>query len=82
VHCNIHKGTDLTGIDPLSGRVVRLFNPRTQAWGDHFIWSGAELIGLTDVGRTTVRLFQINHSDLLALRAALIAEGLFHETHT
>jgi hypothetical protein len=26
--CNWHKGTNLTGFDTLSGRIVRLFHPR------------------------------------------------------
>jgi len=26
--CNLHKGTDLTAIDPLTRRVVPLFHPR------------------------------------------------------
>jgi hypothetical protein len=80
VHCNIHKGTDLTGIDPVTGRVVRLFDPRTQEWSEHFGWAGAALTGLTDVGRTTIRVLQMNHPDFLGLRSALMAEGVFHET--
>jgi 5-methylcytosine-specific restriction endonuclease McrA len=35
-HCNVHKGTNLTAIDPMTRDLVRLFNPRTQAWDDHF----------------------------------------------
>lgn len=33
--CNRHKGTDLTSIDPESGAIMRLFNPRTQRWTHH-----------------------------------------------
>ncbi len=35
-HCNLHKGPNLTGIDPLSGAVAILFDPRRQSWDDHF----------------------------------------------
>ena len=35
-HCNLHKGPNLTGIDPETGAIVPLFNPRTRQWHDHF----------------------------------------------
>ena len=38
IDCNLHKGTDLTGIDPESQQVVQLFNPRRDRWVDHFRW--------------------------------------------
>ena len=34
--CNLHKGPNLSGRDPLTGHVVRLFNPRRQLWNRHF----------------------------------------------
>jgi len=30
--CNLHKGPNLTSIDPETGQVVRLFHPRTDDW--------------------------------------------------
>ncbi len=27
-HCNLHKGTSLSGLDPLTGEMTRLFHPR------------------------------------------------------
>jgi len=30
-HCNLHKGSDLAGLDPESGQLTRLFNPRADA---------------------------------------------------
>ena len=35
LHCNHHKGSDLTTFDPTSRDLVRLFNPRAQLWDDH-----------------------------------------------
>jgi 5-methylcytosine-specific restriction endonuclease McrA len=29
IHCNCHKGSNLTGIDPQTEEIVELFNPRT-----------------------------------------------------
>src|SRR5690349_16973028 len=60
LRCNLHKGTDLTSIDPETGALTPLFNPRTQSWSEHFRWDGPMLRGLTSVGRTTVELLQMN----------------------
>ena len=57
--CNAFKGPNLTAIDPDTSAVVRLFNPRLQAWRDHFRQVGFEVVGLTEVGRATVRLCNI-----------------------
>jgi HNH endonuclease len=34
--CNRHKGPNLSGIDPESGKLTRLFNPRIDVWAEHF----------------------------------------------
>ncbi|WZP01033.1 HNH endonuclease [Isosphaeraceae bacterium EP7] len=34
--CNAFKGPNPSGIDPESGQLVHLFNPRRHAWADHF----------------------------------------------
>ncbi len=74
---NSFKGSDLTGIDPHTRRVTRLFNPRRHRWSRHFRWNGPLLVGRTSVGRTTVVLLQINHPLRVEHREALIAAGLF-----
>ena len=38
--CNLRKGPNLTGIDPVTGRLVRLFHPRRDQWPTTFA-SGA-----------------------------------------
>src|SRR4030081_657332 len=58
--CNLHKGSDLTGLDPDPAAVTLLFNPRRDRWSDHFVWNGLHLVGASAVGRTTVRLLQLN----------------------
>src|SRR4051812_35102819 len=52
--CNLSKGPNIAGLDPDSGRLTRLFNPRQDVWSEHFRQDGAVLVGRTDVGRTTV----------------------------
>jgi hypothetical protein len=39
--CNLAKSSNLSGRDPLTGRVVVLFNPRRQRWKRHFAWDRA-----------------------------------------
>ncbi len=67
-HCNLHKGTNLTGLDPVTGELTRLFDPRVQRWSDHFARAGETIVGLTAVGRTTVRLLDMNAAEQSELR--------------
>lgn len=69
IDCNLHKGPNLTGIDPDSGKVTELFNPRAQSWDDHFGWRGIHIEGLTPEGRTTVIMLAMNSDEQLALRS-------------
>src|ERR1700722_17991224 len=58
--CNSHKGPNIAGIDPQSGRVSRLFHPRRDRWTNHFVWNGAMLVGRTAIGRTTIDVLWMN----------------------
>ena len=40
IDCNLHKGPNLTGIDPNTGELSQLYNPRTNSWNRHFVWDG------------------------------------------
>lgn len=75
--CNRHKGTNLSGIDPKTNRVTKLFNPRRQNWNRHFFWLGPTLVGRTPVGRTTINVLGINLPLRVLLRQELLEEGLF-----
>ncbi|HEY2411811.1 MAG TPA: HNH endonuclease signature motif containing protein [Pirellulaceae bacterium] len=76
-HCNRHKGPNLSGIDPESNQLVRLFNPRVDSWTVHFRWRGATLEGLTDIGRGTIEVLAINDSDRIERRQLASQVGLF-----
>ncbi|HEY9176020.1 MAG TPA: HNH endonuclease [Verrucomicrobiae bacterium] len=69
IDCNLHKGTNLVGVDPETRLVTRLFHPRQQDWNEHFEWRSIRLVGRTAVGRTTVRVLNMNSEDQLALRS-------------
>lgn len=73
--CNSHKGANLTGVDPETEQIVALFNPRQQAWDDHFGLSDVTIVGLTAVGRTTVRVLNVNEEHRIRLRAVLKRYG-------
>jgi hypothetical protein len=70
--CNLAKSKQTFAYDPQSGRRVRLFNPRSQNWWEHFCWSesGIEIIGKTPVGRATVVALNLNNT--IALMTLLI----------
>lgn len=73
VLCNKHKGSDLTSIDPDTGKIVPLYHPRRDSWSHHFQLHDAQFIGLTPTGRATIRLLQLNRSDRIGERQLLIA---------
>lgn len=60
--CNNAKGIQTAARDPLTGQDAALFNPRTQVWSDHFVWSedGVQIVGLTPIGRATVVALRLN----------------------
>jgi hypothetical protein len=76
-HCNLHKGPNLTGIDPGTRKIVRLFNPRRHKWQRHFAWDGPRLVGRTAIGRATVAVLAMNDAESIELREALIEDDAF-----
>lgn len=76
-YCNSYKGPNVAGVDPASGRIARLYHPRTGRWSRHFRWNGAMLVGRTAIGRATIAVLMINHPDALAVRQELLEEGVF-----
>jgi hypothetical protein len=73
--CNLHKGTNLTGRDPDTTDVMRLFDPRKDQWAEHFIRDGPRIAGKTPVGRTTAWVLQMNTDERVELRAMLMELG-------
>jgi hypothetical protein len=73
--CNQRKGTDLASIDPASGALTPLCNPRRDRWREHFELHEALLIGRTAVGRVTVRLLQLNLPARVTERELLLRSG-------
>jgi len=76
VSCSLRKGARQAVPDPETGKLVRLFNPRRDRWEEHFCWTQAViLMGLTEVGRATVKALALNRPLILAIRRAEMAFG-------
>ncbi|MFQ5797002.1 MAG: HNH endonuclease, partial [Candidatus Bipolaricaulia bacterium] len=75
--CNRYKSSKTHGRDPVTGRRVRLFNPRQQKWKRHFRWSedGTEVIGRTVCGRATVEALNMNNDLAVLVRSNWIEAG-------
>jgi hypothetical protein len=74
--CNRAKGTDIGSLSP-TGALIRFFNPRIDRWEDHFTMRGATMVGLSDIGRVTIKVLQLNSDERLLERAALHQIGEF-----
>ena len=73
--CNAYKGTNLSSIDPDTKATVPLFNPRQDAWSEHFSLRGGAIAGITPTGRATVRLLNMNAPQRVELREQWLADG-------
>ncbi len=76
--CNRSKAAQQEGDDPLTNASVPLFNPRSQIWGEHFMWrdDATRIEGLTPTGRATVELLQMNRPHLVRLRRLWLRLGI------
>ena len=77
--CNMRKGDHISGIDPASREETLLFNPRKDAWSEHFDFdSGSfQLLGRTPIGRATIDLLRINTSYQIEARKYWVEADLY-----
>lgn len=75
--CNRSRLCNLSGIDPRTRRIVRLFHPRRMKWRRHLRWDGPWLVGRTPTGRATVVTLNINDPMRVRLRTELMSNGEF-----
>ena len=80
--CNRFKGSDIASLDPVSGQLVPLFNPRGQQWSDHFQLAGGVIVALTPTGRATERLLKLNLPARIEVRETLIGAGRYPPEHS
>jgi len=77
VICNRHKGSDVASIDPRTGGIVRLFNPRSDHWADHFQLEGAVIEPVSGIGSATASLLRLNAPERISERALLQSLGRY-----
>ena len=78
VGCNGFKPAFQAAIDPVTGEEAPLFNPRSQLWEAHFVWSedGTKIGGRTPVGRATIVRLRMNRERGVEARQLCVAAGL------
>jgi hypothetical protein len=67
----------IASVDPITGRLVALFNPRIQRWSDHFKLRRGVIVPLTAVGRVTEKLLQLNLGSRVEVRERLVARNAY-----
>lgn len=77
VFCNRHKGSDIASLKPETGDLVRLYNPRTMRWREHFRLKEVVIEPLTEIGEATIRILQMNHDDQILERQVLSRRGRY-----
>lgn len=72
--CNSNKGPHVGAIDPFTGKVQALFNPRSDNWHRHFRMTKGRIVARTAKARTTLALLEMNDSNRVFTRS------IFYET--
>jgi hypothetical protein len=77
--CNARKWLHVHALDPITGKLEPLFNPRQHGWDEHFRWDEfdpAVLTALTSIGRATISLLDLNSVQHLLVRRWLLELGV------
>jgi 5-methylcytosine-specific restriction endonuclease McrA len=77
VLCNRYKGADVASIDPGTGKLFRLYNPRQDRWSDHFRLEDEVIQSRTEIGSVTAGLLRLNSAARLAERRILQELGRY-----
>ena len=77
--CNQRRYNFTVGSDLETQAEVTLFNPRSQQWQEHFIWSedGTKILGVTAIGRATCDRLDVNDERYQGVRSIQEARGLW-----
>ncbi len=71
--CNHFKGSDIGSFADNDEYIVRFFNPRKDIWAEHFELNNGEILGKTEIGAITERIFKFNEPERLIFRRQLIS---------
>ncbi|MFN0175866.1 MAG: HNH endonuclease [Saprospiraceae bacterium] len=75
--CNGYKSDSFMAIDPGTGQVSPLYNPRTDDWAGHFRWDTGfvYIVGISPIGRATIDKIKVNRESVVNLRRVLVKVG-------
>jgi len=73
----LFKSNKTEFFDAAIDKTFRLFNPRVDVWSEHFAWTSdfAEIVGLTAIGRATIKALNLNREGLVNQRRMLHKYG-------
>jgi hypothetical protein len=76
--CNLSKARATSALDPATGTMEALFNPRSQNWSEHFEWreGGKRIRGLSPIGRATAARLKMNLLRIVEARTIWIIAGV------
>src|SRR5262245_57614672 len=73
VSCSLRKAARNRVRDPLTRKLVPLFNPRVNSWTDHFSFTKRWRVnGRSAIGRATIEALGMNRPSVIAIRAELV----------
>jgi 5-methylcytosine-specific restriction endonuclease McrA len=75
--CNRLKSNKLKVYDLTLKAWIPLFNPRKDIWEEHFSWNEdtTKIVGITAIGRCTVKELKLNREKLIEYRNCIIPFG-------
>ncbi|WP_421949488.1 HNH endonuclease [Phaeodactylibacter xiamenensis] len=77
VACNRMKGADIGSIVLPEKEFIRLYNPRTDSWEEHFRIMGPRIVPISDIGKVTTKILLLNDDLRISEREALISVGRY-----
>jgi 5-methylcytosine-specific restriction endonuclease McrA len=70
--CNNAKYDAIEALDPATGEMAPLYNPRLDKYEEHFwLTNNFELLGRTPTGRATIHRLHLNRSEVIRIRYML-----------
>lgn len=77
--CNSYKSSKVYVFDEETEQKVKLFNPRTQNWHEHFKFNEnqTEIVGKTACGRATAVALRMNEKQAVKARTLWVLAGWY-----
>lgn len=80
VYCYRNKGSDVGSVVLPDRTFIRFYNPRIDNWSAHFELEEGVIVPLTDIGKVTLKILDINLAERILERQLLIDSGDYPPT--